>query len=789
MTEAGGSGRRPSDGDGARLGFKSHLRATVVPGEAAYLVSQRGVTALYGDHSEVLVPLLDGTRSPDGVLRDAAPALSAEEAAASLRALDAAGLLRLRPAAAEGSTAAESFTAAEDSSAVKSTAAPPCPDRAAEAYWDLAGLDGVRTLDTLARTSVRPVALTDVDLEQVGAACRASGLTLAPPGTEADLSLVLCDDYLSPGLREVDAGHRLAGTPWLLVGVGSAAPWIGPVFRPGDGPCWHCLATRLRGHRSSERPLQRALGLDGPPRRPHATLAAVRAIAVQLAVLEAAKWLAGVRTASHGSVNTLDTLGLHTTAHPVARLPQCAVCGDPGLVARRAGAPFVPVSRPKAVQDLNGHRALTPARMLERYGSLVDPVTGIIKEIRRAPGSPEFVNAFLSGQNLAMRSGTLAGLRAGLRSLSGGKGLTETEARTSALGEAVERYSGTRQGDEAVIRDSLHALGETAIHPNSCQLFDDRQLRDRERWNAGGSRLHYVPPPFDTRRPTDWTPVWSLTGRTQRLLPTSMLYFGEEEAPDGLCADSNGNAAGSSPEDALIQGFLELVERDAVALWWYNRTRQPGVALDAFGEPYIERLREGYRTVRREVWALDLTSDLGIPVIAALSRRTDKPAEDIVFGFGAHFDPRVALRRALTEMGQLLPLVSAVTPEGGGYRIADPEPLEWWRRSTVANRPYLRADRGVPARGPRDWSYTPHCDLREDVTAITELTRSHGMELLVLDQSRPDLELPVVKVIVPGLRPFWPRFAPGRLYSTPVELGRCAEPTPYGQLNPIPLFV
>lgn len=283
--------------------------------------------------------------------------------------------------------------------------------------------------------------------------------------------------------------------------------------------------------------------------------------------------------------------------------------------------------------------------------------------------------------------------------------------------------------------------------------------------------------------------MWSLTGQTQRLLPTSMLYFGEEEAPDGLCADSNGNAAGSSPEDALIQGFLELVERDAVALWWYNRTRQPGVDLDAFGEPYIERLREGYRTVRREVWALDLTSDFGIPVIAALSRRTDKPAEDIVFGFGAHFDPRVALRRALTEMGQLLPLVSEVTPEGGGYRITDPEPLEWWRHSTAANRPYLRADRNVPALGPRDRPYTPAGDLREDITAITELTRSRGMDLLVLDQSRPDLELPVVKVIVPGLRPFWPRFAPGRLYNTPVELGRRTEPTPYAQLNPIPLFV
>ena len=100
-------------------------------------------------------------------------------------------------------------------------------------------------------------------------------------------------------------------------------------------------------------------------------------------------------------------------------------------------------------------------------------------------------------------------------------------------------------------------------------------------------------------------------------------------------ADSNGNAAGSSTEDAILQGFLELVERDAVALWWYNRVRRPGVDLHAAADPWTEELIEVHRGLGRQVWALDLTSDLGIPVFAALSRRTDKAAEDIVFGFGA----------------------------------------------------------------------------------------------------------------------------------------------------------
>jgi ribosomal protein S12 methylthiotransferase accessory factor len=770
LSDARRDGSSPLDaGDDVVVGFKGHLRPTVLPDDATYLVSRRGVTALHGVQAEVLVPLLDGTRSPRAVLRAAAPVLGGEDAEAALRALDSAGLLRFGVPEA------------------------PRTDPAAEAYWDLIGLEGNHAAAAVSTAAVAVEALPGVAAGPVIRAFHAEGVALAPAGADADLSLVLCDDYLAPELAAVDAAHRATGRPWLLAKLCGADPWVGPVFRPDGGPCWHCLSVRLRGHRHSEVPVQRALGLDGPPPRPVASLPAGRSLAADIAVLEAAKWLAGVRDPEQGHIRTLDTVRLRTASHSVSRRPQCPGCGDPDLVARQVRAPFRPVSRAKAVTDGSGHRALTAQQMLDKYEHLVSPVTGVVKEIRPAAGCPDFVTSYLSGHNLAMGSASLAGLRSGLRALSGGKGLTRTEARTSALCEAVERYSGTRHGDEPVIRDSYRNLGTVAVHPNACQLYADRQFVQRERWNAAHSRFQYVSAPFDETRPTDWTPVWSLTHDVQRLLPASLLYFpgagtGSEHG-DGLWADSNGNAAGSSPEDALLQGFLELVERDAVALWWYNRTRQPAVDLDAFDEPYVERLRDGYRRVHRDLWVLDLTSDFGIPVMAALSRRRDKPAQDIIFGFGAHFDPRIALRRALTEMGQLLPAVCDVRPDGSGYRVDDPEPMRWWRQATLADQPYLRPDPRTPPRGPGHWAVPHRTDLLDDVHAVTELVRAAGLELLVLDQRRPDLDLPVVKVIVPGLRHFWSRFAPGRLFDTPVALGRLEAPTPYEELNPTPLFV
>ncbi|MER5435293.1 TOMM precursor leader peptide-binding protein [Streptomyces sp. NPDC002588] len=768
---AGGTGLDRTEGDdSALLGFKRHLQATVVPGEAAYLVSQAGVTALHGAHAEVLVPLLDGTRSVRSVIEAAGDVLSADEVRGSLRLLQEAGLLRRAPAG-------------------RRQEAPSASDHAARAYWELAGLDGDGAAGRLATTSVRIMNLAAADTASLVRACADSGLQVTEePG--AGLTLVLCDDYLSPDLHEVNVRHRAQGQPWMLAKLSGSVPWVGPLFRPQDGPCWSCLAVRLNLHRRSESPLQLALGLRGPLPRPEASLPAGRSLAMHTAVLESAKWLAGIRCAGQDAVHTFDTVSLGVDSHPVARRPQCSHCGDPGLTAARVQAPFVPVSRPKAVQEGNGHRALTAQQMLRTYGHLIDPLTGIIKEVRRDPRSPDFVQTYLSGPNLATSAHTLAGLRAGLRTLSGGKGSTEAEARTSALCEAVERYCGTRHGDEPVVVGSYRSLRDQAVHPHALQLYDERQFRDRDRWNAARSPFTYVPPRFDEERVTEWTPTWSLTGGCRRLVPTSLLYYAlRAGADDTLRADSNGNGAGSSPEDALVQGFLELVERDAVALWWYNRTRQPAVDLTSFADPCVDGLVEGCRRIGREVWALDLTSDFGIPVVVALSRRTDKPAEDIVFGFGAHFDPRVAVRRALTEMAQLLPAVCSVRPDGSGYGIDAPEPRRWWQHSTTANQPYLRPSRYESVRTPATWAYAPRTDLRDDVTAIVDLVRERGLELLVLDQTRPDIGLPVVKVIVPGMRHFWARFAPGRLFDVPVALGRVKEPTPYERLNPIPLFV
>jgi ribosomal protein S12 methylthiotransferase accessory factor len=69
--------------------------------------------------------------------------------------------------------------------------------------------------------------------------------------------------------------------------------------------------------------------------------------------------------------------------------------------------------------------------------------------------------------------------------------------------------------------------------------------------------------------------------------------------------------------------------------------------------------------------------------------------------------------------------------------------------------------------------------------ACVNAVKRLGLDFLVLDQTRPDIEVPVVRVIVPGLRHFYRRFAPGRLYDVPVKLGWRERPLTESDLNPL----
>ncbi|MEJ2885784.1 TOMM precursor leader peptide-binding protein [Actinomycetospora aeridis] len=733
-----------------------HLRLEPEDG-GLVVIGEDGLVTVWGRAAAAVATLVDGRRDADAFdvadLVAAAPdGVAPADVVAVLERLRALGVLEdADPADRTGDGRAEREAFHRAATGRTLSGIPPT----VVALHDLGDRSGARAL---------------------AGALEASGLRVRrpedpDPGTvheAAQVAVVAVDDHLDPRLGELAERFRADGVPWLPVRVRGVRQWIGPFFgADADGPCWHCLGSRLRIHRRAEEALLARRGDPGPLARRLPSHPAAVGLAAHRAALEVDAWAHGHTRPVHRGVLVLDSRTTADQLHELRRRPQCPGCGDAGLVARRGRAPIAlgpaPDDPPCSVSAPDG------------YVHLVSPVTGVVPVLEVAAGAVGPTMVARTGPTPPARALALEDVRRRTRIGNAGTGPTERAARAAALGEALERWSGQYHGDEMRVRARRGDLGADALDPRDVLLVDPRQSADPAAWNAAHGPFNHIGPPVDDTEETDWSPLWSLRDGAARWLPTAMLYHGAP-GPSWAFADSSGCAAGPTRDEAIRGGLLELVERDAVALWWYHRTPMPAVDLTADADG--RRARDAHGALGREVWALDLTTDLGVPVVAAVSaaRRHGVPTDRVMLGLGADPDPSTALHRALGELTATTEMVVE------GARVPDdPDVRRWLDEVDVASEPWL-----VPSAAA-----APPADPVAGTGAgpLVDRLVAHGLEPLVLDQTRPDIGLPVVRTVVPTLRPMWARFAPGRLFDAPVALGRLATPTPYDELNPRPVFL
>jgi ribosomal protein S12 methylthiotransferase accessory factor len=764
--------------------FKPYYRVEAVESEAVFLVSEKGSIWLSGRLYQLLAPLIDGHHTVEEIVEEIQLHLLQEKESFQ------EPLTFFQDALNAGVEAQYSLIQMEQKGLiVESDRSLPSNLAIFCNHLNIAPKEALRRLQTT-KVAVKTFG-SDIPASEFISTLQSLHIQVSE---EADIEVVLTDNYLHD---ELDAFNQKAlhlARPWMLVKPVGAIVWIGPICNPGKTGCWQCLAQRLRDNKPVERFIQTHKDISTPLTPPLGSLTSTLQTALGIAATELLKWIVqGENKRLEGFLVSHDTLSLETQNHILVKRPQCPSCGAMINALNRKPLPIILGHRKKTFTTDGGHRCVLPEETLKRYQHHISPITGVVQELGKvSQGSDGLAHTYMARHHFATMFDDLDALRQTIEGRSAGKGRTDSQARASAFCEAIERYSGVFQGDEIRQKGTYQQLGDKAIHPNACMNFSPAQYDSRQEWNASCSGwFQKVPEPFDEEPEIEWTPVWSLTHQDFKYLPTAYCYFGypRPEKPD-CWADSNGCAAGNTMEEAILQGFMELVERDSVALWWYNRVKRPKVDLESFDEPYFQGLKDYYHSLNRELWVLDITSDLNIPAFAAITRRTDREVEDIVLGYGAHFEPKIAISRALTEVNQILPNVLWAKADGSTLYppAADPLALEWWETATLDSQPYLIPDECIAPRVCADYPQCWSDDLLEDVRLCQQIVEKNGMEMLVLDQTRPDIGLKVLKVIVPGMRHWLKRLAPGRIYDVPVQLGWLQEPLPENQLNPFPMW-
>ena len=649
---------------------------------------------------------------------------------------------------------------------------------AVAAYWASLGLAPDVAEQNLRKCRVRIQSINVKGAKELGAALRKLGVRVEK--SSADLTVTIVNDYFEGQLPKVNRKHLSDHSAWLLIQPSGIFPLVGPVFRPSQSGCWTCLADRMKRNREVKAMLERKQA-----RRVVISPLAQDTLGqtgIEFAALEVAKAIAtDFRTDLRNHILSLDLLGSAIAKHYVAARPQCPSCGQKKLRdPRRAPVPITLAAGSNLVETSGGFRTVPSRATVARFRKHVSPLTGVVSLLEPINADLPLNTNYYAMHNFSAPAETVDELREGLSGRSFGKGSTAEQGEASALMEAIERYSGIFQGDEIrVTRRFTDFAPGAAIPPNDVLLFSDTQYRGGLA-PIMGHDVTPTAPPFDRSAEIEWSPVWSLRDECFKYLPTSLLYFFHTggSAAGYIHADSNGCAAGNTIEEAIVQGFLELVERDSYAIWWYNRLQRSELDLSRFDDPYVRDLKAQLANTGRRLWVLDITSDLGIPSFVALSHAVQNGHDFVEYGSGAHFDPRIALLRALTEVNQFLSIGLM------GARNASPSRDDGATPFYLRDHPYLTPNGHSPARPDRSSNFGG-LDKREQVRACMNLAKRHGLDFLVLDQTRPDIEVPVVRVIVPGLRHFYRRFAPGRLYDVPVKLGLRDRPLSENELNPL----
>lgn len=609
--------------------------------------------------------------------------------------------------------------------------------------------------------------------EQLRQMLRGAGLKAPSAETAGTVTLLLTTSYVEARflerLRELRA--RSGGVlPARLIG---AAAWLGPLFAEnGEGPCPTCLRDSLERNRPIVTFLSRQ-GHTGPEPPSGHTEASLGAAASFVAQRLAHTLVKGELAALEGRLQTLDLRSFELTEHAVLRRPQCPDCGEPERLRRQMDRPVELLERSHAHGDDGGYRTVSPEETYQRYRALVSPLTGVLTSLgelaeRSHPLLPVYAAGYFVCPQSADSDPGETFDRASL-----GKGRSHAQSRASALCEGLERYAAVWQGDEAFVRKSFAELAPDAIDPRLLQNFSELQYQNQTSSDTG-DRRRKVPLPFDPDQVIHWSPAWSLTHRARRWLPTAYCFTHVPVPADEYIAfyNPNGHAAGNCLEEAVLQGFLELVERDAAAVWWYNRVQRPKVDLASFHSEYFRQVMELDASRGLDMHVLDITHDLGIPVMVAVG--IEPHTGRYFMGFGCHLDAELAIQRSLTELHQVY------DPTGRGecpFRRADFDDDSFWHP--------------MPGAGSVKSIFERHAgkSLKSAVETCVERVARAGMETIVLDYTRPDIGLPTVKVVVPGLRHFWPRLGPGRLYDVPCQLGWLERPRAESELNPVPLLI
>ena len=315
-----------------------------------------------------------------------------------------------------------------------------------------------------------------------------------------------------------------------------------------------------------------------------------------------------------------------------------------------------------------------------------------------------------------------------------GKGATPEQAKASAVMEAMERYSAEQRESDEVAYGTMQQMRDSGmpfVEPA------DLILPARVMGMVESAEIAWVEC-YDILRGEE---VW---------VPACAVFY--PYYPDGdlqlFRFHTNGIAAGNTIEEAILHAIFEVIERDAWSIAEsFNRTKADIIIDDDDSVP--ARLLRNFRDAGIEIRLKDLTTDVGVTTIGASSDdvRTKDP-EMLDIGVGTHLNPEIAAIRALTEVAQSRTThkhglkvnaeLQKRTREMGYERVKEANAL-WYADSMASEKLSSMKDEATEY-------------VLDDIEVVLGKLMDAGFDrVIIADLTRPEIGVPTVRAIIPGM--------------------------------------
>ena len=327
----------------------------------------------------------------------------------------------------------------------------------------------------------------------------------------------------------------------------------------------------------------------------------------------------------------------------------------------------------------------------------------------------------------------------GAVSIYGGKGIAKDHARASAMMEGFERYSAERQDSDETTIATLKEISELGefITPESLNL-----PKDFKKQNLDSMKL-------------EWSPAKDIISDKEYLIPTNAIYhpyIHGNECESLFKSNTNGLASGNVLEEAILHGIFEVIERDAWSIFELTHKNYAQIDLDSIESDIVNETIDKFESEGIKIKLMDFTADIKVPTIAASADDTvTRDAGLLTLGMGTHLDPEVAILRALTEVAQ-----SRATQINGAREDtvrADFAREAGYERMKRINKYYFRDEEEKISLSSIENKSTT--SITKDLEIVKEELMANDIDkILYYDLTRPELDVSVVRVIIPEMELF-----------------------------------